>query len=255
MTPWRSEPAAKIHPAALLAALLTALAGCAFDDGEPWGAVHVELTASAPETLRTADGRSVEIDRLELATDAVLLFAGASSASAAFDPADPPEGCTLCHGGHCHCGDALVDYEELAARVAGAGDDAAPVAALSAEGPAVALGAEPRGVPLVGCVGGCPVPRGALRRVEVRIVGLRAVGRVDGASFDLELALDAGISAGTEVVFDRGQPVDATLDLALTLPVELLDGIDPAAPAPDAAAISSDNLATFARLAVDVRRP
>ena len=96
-------------------------------------------------------------------------------------------------------------------------------------------------------------------REEVRAVpGLR-VGAGCGVSQDrgedVAQQLAAAVSAGLDVVFDRGHPVDAALHLTLTLPVELLDGIDPVDPAPDAAAALSGNLATFARLAVDVRRP
>lgn len=251
MLPFRIERPMRI----CLTTLLVLLAGCAFDDGEPWGRAHVALQASAPAAMRTADGLTVELERVELVTDAVLLFAGERSAAAAFDPADPPEGCTLCHAGHCHCGDELVDYDELAARVAGAGGDAAPAAVVFAEPGATALGPEARAVPLDGCGGGCTIPRGALRRVEVALVGLRLSGTADDTPFDLDLELSAAVDAGVEVVFDRGEAVDATLDLNLSLPVELLDGVDPTAPAPDAAARITENLATFARLAVDIRRP
>ncbi len=252
MPPFRTD---RPLAAAALIIALGLLTGCAFDAGEPWGRAHVELQASAPTSLRTADGITIELQQVELSTDAVLLFAGESSAAAAFDPADPPEGCTFCHSGHCHCGDDLIDYDALAAQIAGAGDDAAPAAVVPAEPAPVALSAEPQTVPVEGCDGGCTLPRGALRRVEVSLVGLRLVGEANGAPFDLDLAVPAAISAGTEVAFDRGEPVDATLALELSLPLELLDGIDPTAPAPDAATRLAQNLATFARLAVDIRRP
>lgn len=230
-----------------------ALAGCAFEDGDPWGEVTVDLTAAAPASFRTADGVQVALDRVEITVDAVALYGG-DAVAAEFDPSAPPEGCTLCHGGHCHCGDELVDYDVLAARLAG-GEDAPPVRVLGGAGEPVPLAADPRPVPLADCPDGCAVPRGTLRRVEVTVSGLRIAGRAGDAPFDLDLALAAPITAGLTARFDRGEPLTAAIDLALRLPAELLDGLDPTAPGADAAAIVGDNLATFAALAVDVRRP
>ena len=116
-----------------LALCAAAATGCAFEDGQPWGRVDVELSAAAPTDFRTADGAAIELDDVEITVRVVELFAG-DEAAAAFDPSNPPDGCTFCHSGHCHCGDALVDYETLAARASGGGD-ATPVQAVYGEGP------------------------------------------------------------------------------------------------------------------------
>lgn len=58
--------------------------------------------------------------------DIQLQELGASaSAAAAFNPANPPPGYSLCHNGHCHRDDgALVPYDEIAAEIAGSGGGA-----------------------------------------------------------------------------------------------------------------------------------
>lgn len=224
------------------------LVGCAFDDGEPWGRLTVQVQARGPLNLRTADGVTVELDHLALELGGLALY-GADDPAASFDPADPPDGCTLCHGGHCHCGDALVPYAELAAQAAGG--SAAPI--LTADGPsaAVELDDGPATVALDGCVQGCAMPRGAVTRAELRVVGLRVSGRTaDGVGIEGLIPLELSFDTLLDLSFDRGQPVDQVLDLGFAVPGALFDGLDwPADGALDlslAGPSIADNLATHA---------
>lgn len=228
------------------------LVGCAFDDGDPWGALSVELTASAPLAFRTAEGASVELDAVTVTVDAVALYPGEAGAQD-FDPANPPEGCTLCHGGHCHCGDALVTYAELAARSAG---DTPPLVTLTAPD-AIALADAPSPVPLAGCAP-CDLPRATLTRARLTLSRLALTGQ--SSTRDTPIAIDAALTADVdtlvEIPFDRAHDPSTRLTLALRLPPELLDGIDwDSMPSPDAIeALIADNIATHTTLTATVAR-
>ena len=112
--------------------LAVAAEGCALGDGEGFGRlepgrveVGLEIGPAREvsyDALVTDLGYqvelsecSLELDRFELQT---LLAAG--SGNTRFDPANPPAGWTLCHGGHCHAEDgSLESYEEVQAKLAG----------------------------------------------------------------------------------------------------------------------------------------
>lgn len=108
-----------------LSAML-ALASCTFSPGEPWGWVDAELTV-----YPVASSGDVEIDTQSIELRAIDVRAPAASTEAVneFDPANPPPGYSLCHGGHCHADDgSLVDYEEIEAGL----DDDGPVSVATA---------------------------------------------------------------------------------------------------------------------------
>lgn len=103
--------------------LLVLLGGCTFEDGRPWGQIDMEATAQhdfqdrlSDGKLRTANDYLVELQDIALDIEAFELVAPASTEGASFDPANPPDGYTLCHNGHCHADDgSLVDYEDIIA--------------------------------------------------------------------------------------------------------------------------------------------
>ncbi len=121
--------------AALCAAVL--LSGCAFGPGSPFGEVKGDLDArytvpaerERPEGFaRLASDYELRIDAATLRIESVELrtlqgvAGGGGGAGAAFDPANPPPGYSLCHGGHCHRSDgALVPYAEVEAELASGG--------------------------------------------------------------------------------------------------------------------------------------
>ena len=105
-------------------------AGCTWADGNGWANLSAEVRAhlhvDAPQaaeyaTLRTDLGHDVRVDRLVLLVDGLTLYrvGGGGAAPAAFDPANPPPGYGLCHGGHCHAPSGGTEsYEEIAAKLA-----------------------------------------------------------------------------------------------------------------------------------------
>ncbi|MBM4373379.1 MAG: hypothetical protein FJ098_17105, partial [Deltaproteobacteria bacterium] len=125
--------------------VLVLAAGCAFTDGEPWGEVRPALRVvfdPSPERLtpegwlRTTLGYGVELHALDVSVDGLTLsMAAGGEGAAVFDPADPPEGYSLCHNGHCHAASgALVSYEAIAAELGGGGTTEGFVLAVPAAG-------------------------------------------------------------------------------------------------------------------------
>ena len=107
--------------------LVPFLSGC-LGDGLPWGQLETSMTASfAPPggrlddqgRLKTTANYVVDDLKVTVGFDAFSLVLAAQGA-AGFDPANPPEGYSLCHNGHCHSDSgALVDYEDIALEMAG----------------------------------------------------------------------------------------------------------------------------------------
>ncbi|MFH1812483.1 MAG: hypothetical protein ABIJ09_27370 [Pseudomonadota bacterium] len=118
----------------LLLALLAGLVGSSctlLGDGAGWATVDAQVHAAiAPDVahqsvradLVTDQGFEIVLDHMFLHVAGVALLAPALAASegtATFDPASPPPGYTLCHGGHCHRADgALETYAEIEAKLA-----------------------------------------------------------------------------------------------------------------------------------------
>ena len=126
---------------AFVALLLPAVVGC-LGDGLPWGQLEASMTATfAPSPdrlddqgrLKTAANYVVDIEEISLGFDAFSLVLAAQGA-AGFDPANPPEGYSLCHNGHCHSDSgALVDYEDIALEMAGGSGGARVAVGLDSE--------------------------------------------------------------------------------------------------------------------------
>ncbi len=62
--------------------------------------------------LKTSKNYEIEVRRFDVNFGNVELETSARIAGDSFDPANPPEGYTLCHNGHCHNeNDELIAYE------------------------------------------------------------------------------------------------------------------------------------------------
>jgi hypothetical protein len=261
------------------------LSGCALSDGVPWGEARLSLAARfAPEPGRlddagrlvTADDYAVRVDRLALVFDGVGLAMGAGGAAAAFDPASPPEGYSLCHNGHCHADDGrLVPYEEIAAELAGGGEGGFTVSQ-AAEGGEVALGAAVSAVPLEPCGLACDLPRGRVIQASALVDRVVLVGRVfdrrtganarlpeAGVAVEVELAVETNLTVAASAAVDDHHPVPVVVALELRVPDALLDGADfgawlgadpPADWASELADVVAENLSESGALAATVSR-
>jgi hypothetical protein len=246
--------------------MAAALSGCTFDDGEPFATVTGSVRAayelpadraSAGGWQRLSNDYEVQIERAALDGVRVALEE-TGSAGAAFDPARPPPGYSLCHGGHCHADDGrLVPYDEVAA-AGGAGAGPRELAALAAG--ALNLLA-PADHPLACQTPPCELPFATVRRVRMTPGDLTLSGRVrDGASpprlagehpFAVELAADAlaPLTAAVDLPADGRAPPRVELRVAVTVGPRLLDGV-PWGELPDAPVLMpAYSPAALARLA------
>lgn len=229
-------------------ALLLAAAfapACVWDAGGPFGEVTTTLDARfTPEAgrdagdgwLRLASDYQVRIEAATWST-ARLVFVATGEAALNFDPASPPPGYTLCHGGHCHATDGrLVPYEEIAAELAG---DEPPAPAL--ELPTGALDLVAGGSVELACDGApCELPRGNVGRIELEVTGLELRGRVrDGQApprrAEAAFAATAQLASSVRPHAELELPVDRASAPAITIAVgvhpgaAIFDGVDWAA--------------------------
>ncbi len=243
----------------LISLLLLHAAGCTtHEDGRGMAGLSASLQ-SRFSGLEAAAGRvgpdgwfktdnsfELKLSALTLTVRDVRLQAasasGASgSGSCSFDPRNPPSGCTLCHGGHCHCGDKLVSYEELKAQACGGTGTATVTTVVTlplgkAQG---LLGLEGTTVDLSACKPSCELGPGQVNRVQLRLDRLkvqaiirdqsladRLSGKQPSVTVDWDLAgaaLEHKLAVAEKM--DRATPYH--LELAVDLPVirNLLDGI------------------------------
>lgn len=220
------------------------LAGCALTAGAPW----VELAGGTfaarfePGARAVGDGEVVtdtaarfRLDVFEIEVTAVDLEELQGAGGVEFDPANPPEGYSLCHGGHCHAADgALVDYSEIVAELAGGRASLVTVAGWPVDDP---IDLRAGAVRPLGQPEGAALPQVTLTRAVVRVAGGRIAGelRPDGgeaAPFDLTLGpLDVSADLGFEVGLDA--PPRVRLEADWPIDGTLFDGLDVATLAGD----------------------
>lgn len=254
---------------------LLLLAGCAFDDGEPWGRAQVTLQAAFDPAGRLAEGRlktsndyRIELTALRLRLDAVTLrMAGAGALS--FDPASPPPGYSLCHGGHCHADDGrLVAYEDIEAELAGGSAGFTLTQPTAAADVAVDPAGDAAAVPLAECPDACRLERGRLAALEVAVPAVELTGTVHDPlgrlagplPFTGTVELDRALAASLDVAVDRDGPVDVRLAVRVAVSARAFDGIDWAAHAADETLNLGElegfahNLEAASTVTVEVRR-
>lgn len=287
----------------VLSLALVGTVGCAFEPGEPYGLVTASLDVHYRELADryTPDGfQKLNTDYQARLTSAVLvvdaielLDAGTELAVATFDPANPPPGYSLCHGGHCHAADgSLVDYEDIAAELAGAGGTEPTTVVTLTAGTVDLLTSEPFEL---GCAPSCALPEGYLVLARLTASRLELAGQVRDArvepriagEVDWQVALELLQPAETSDANDHEHDHDAAdepagrFELRLDLPVnedeppnvtmrfamptdaKLLDRVDFSLVPPDSygvidlnasagAAARSELALNFAALGVDV---
>ena len=244
----------------LLALASLALNACTIADGSPWGRAYITLEASAERPDGASDGDRYTFDTLDdyrvtimgfgLIADAITLGAGEGThAPVRFDPANPPPGYSLCHGGHCHADDgSLVDYEDIADDLAGGDGEPASsgVTQFFAE-EALPLSTSPATLTLAECTARCELPRGDLHHGELAIHGINLAIKVqdlrtgqaqrlaDDLVFSGELHLHQTLELALDERFDRGEDPNLGLTVELRVLSSLWEGIswDEVSTAPD----------------------
>jgi hypothetical protein len=236
-----------------LSLLLTCLVlgGCAWSPGEGFAVVEPTVSAVyAPRADRAAEGGyqrlssdyQVRLEAASLRLEGIELLArsGGGGGGGGFDPANPPPGYSLCHGGHCHRDDgALIPYEQIEAELGGGGG-ARAVVTLPVDAPWNLLAAETRAVT---CEPACELPRTEVSRGRWPVVALRMEGtardsrptpRFPGERrFLLEVASSPGdelpvavLEGDVELPSDRNHPPRVELALKLELTAALFDAVD-----------------------------
>jgi hypothetical protein len=226
------------------------LGGCAWDAGQGFAVVEPTVRAAyEPLPARDVGDRyqrlssdyQVRVDSGSLRLSGIELIAlSAGGSGGTFNPASPPPGYSLCHGGHCHRDDgALIDYEQIIAEMGGGGG-ASTVVTLPVDAPFDLLAGETRAV---GCTPDCALPNTQVSQGRWGVQALRLEGTVrDGRPtprftgerrFRLDLAPATGSDAPVAVFdgevdlpSDRENPPETRLALDLALSAALFDPLD-----------------------------
>lgn len=211
-----------------VAAWLCCAAGCTLFPGQPWGQADVSLAVTfAPEDarmtpegwLKTSLDYALDVEELVATVDAVTLTVSEEQVELSFDPASPPPGYSLCHGGHCHANDgSLVDYEDVERSLASGGGGGSVLALPVASGP-VALARQAVPVEVEPCEEGCVLERGQLTNVAVAMSALTLRATV----YDLRPTDDARLPAG-------GVPLVALVEGSLLTSAEVAQALDGSEP-------------------------
>lgn len=216
------------------AALFALLSACTLDAGHGFATVEEAALNARFEpgvardlgmhTVLTNLGYRVRIDAFEAdVTQLQLLELRGGSSGVRFDPANPPTGYTLCHGGHCHATDGrLVDYADIEAELAGGAATFASVLTLPIDA-TVDLRAGASTEPML-AEAARELPEARVTKLALGVTALRIRGEVAGgpamgglgtSSVPVELMLAVGeVSSGVEWQIDRdsGGPTRLTFE-------------------------------------------
>lgn len=260
------EPSSAPGPRALLIVAVLGASGCTFEPGRGFGSVRAwslgfGLEAGAARDLGdgwvlTAEGHEVHLASLEVEVGEVAIER-LSGGAASFDPANPPEGYTICHSGHCDSVDGrLVPYAEIEAELAGGGASFVASASAALED-ALALGEWvdfPAPIELV---------EGDLRRVRLGLVGLVGEGTWrprlgggglgEGQDFRIAWQGSADWTAAVDLPLDRDHDPWITLTIDAGPEGQWFDGaFNVDADGPDVGVLVERMIATPPRL--DIQR-
>jgi hypothetical protein len=225
------------------------LGACTWEPGQGFAVVEPTVRAAfEPLADRTtpdgyqqlASNYQVHVDGASLRLSGIELVAFAGGSGGGFNPANPPPGYSLCHGGHCHRDDgALIPYEQIAAEMGGGGGSST-VATLPVAGPLNLLEPERSAVE---CLPDCALPQTTVSQGRWGIESLNLEGTVRDtrvpARFPGERRFrwvlsqapgsdtPAAVLDGTvDLPSDRSTPPRAKLDLNLVLTARLFDAVD-----------------------------
>jgi hypothetical protein len=225
---------------ALFAALVS---GCTFEPGTGFAtldAVTLE-TRLDPGEARDLDGGVlsdlgyvVRLERLELQLGTFELeeLRGSTGlGSGRFDPAEPPVGYSLCHGGHCHADDGrLVPYAEVEAELSGGGASFAAVVSLPVQSSVDLLVGQSLRLETV--APSSELPEVELRRAGLSVAGIELGAAVSGAAlteplpFELSWSEPVRVTGALELSVDRDAPEHLQLTASFRPDGTLFDGVD-----------------------------
>lgn len=235
-----------------LAALLMSMlfTSCTFIDGQAWGEIEsISFVAEFPvsgsrlvdeTTLATNNNFHISIDAVVVEYSGVRFLMSEEGESASFDPSNPPEGCGLCHNGHCHCGDELVSYEDLQTQVVSAGGGATLDLPMTDDMPSFILNSEQIEIPVFSCGAEdpCYLERGTLSAITVSVKSVYLEATVtdtrEGDSARLtdpvqvrhSFPTSVDMNSVAEETFDKNTTAGLTVELAHQIPATLFDGIE-----------------------------
>ncbi|HZI16522.1 MAG TPA: hypothetical protein VE153_39515 [Myxococcus sp.] len=243
------------------------LSACALEPGEGFAVLEPTVRAEyTPIASREAgngfqqlatdfqvrlDAASVGVSHVELLTAGGGGSSGGGSGGT-FDPANPPPGYSLCHGGHCHRDDgALVDYEDIQAELDGGGGGGASIVASLHVDAELDLVSPQTLTPE--CEPDCELPRATVSRLRWDVTSVRLEGAVRDSRatprfagvrpFRLEVAAQGEgeeaeplleLGATLDVPSDRENKPRVKLALLLAMAPTLFDAVDWAAATPGA---------------------
>lgn len=231
--------------ALLVPALL--LAGCTFQPGTGFSTLdRVAFEASvAPsaardlgdDTVLTDLGYRVAISEATLSASSLALQELSGGAAGSFDPAEPPPGYTLCHGGHCHAEDGrVVDYADVEAELAGASASFVDRVSVPLDS-SYDLTDGGEAFDLTDAASTLELPLGSVDRAVLQSVALSLRADVfhddlGDTPLPLQIELEIGtVSAGISLDIDRDSPALLILDSSWGIRGDSFDGIDFAAEA------------------------
>jgi hypothetical protein len=221
--------------------LLALLTGCTLQPGTGFATLTgVDLTLAlepgdardlGDQTILTDAGYQVQIDSMVLTVDRLALVE-LLGGSTSFDPANPPEGYSLCHGGHCHHDDGrLVDYAEIEAELAGDSATFDDVVSLDVGRDSELWDANTWALDVPAEL--AELPATTLRRVSVHGDWLSLNGTaISGALGDERVDVTASLALSTsfdgpyDQVIDREAPATFVLAVDLIIDGTLFDGLD-----------------------------
>ena len=228
----------------LVSLCVLVMGGCAWGPGQGFAVVEPTVRASYSISAdreagdgyaRLASDYQVRMTTASLQLSGIALLAS-SGESSGFDPAHPPEGYSLCHGGHCHRADgALVPYEQVAAELSG-GSGASAVVTLSVPESFDLLSSQSHPAT---CSPECALPEARISQGRWSLTSMVLKGSVrDGKlarftgerNFELTLATtdatQVAVLGPVDLLSDRTEVPETKVDLELPLTAAFWDAVD-----------------------------
>jgi hypothetical protein len=239
------------YRSAIIFSLLSGIS-CTFEDGKPWGYWQPNLwmvwsygDRIDPQTQRFNTAKSYALDDLKFSfqVDQIKLYTAAIDQGGAngFDPSKPPAGCTLCHNDHCHCGNELVPYAQLAAQSnqTSSSEQQIPIAQN------ISFDIQPMQTQIIKSFisdcdpSTCALDRTRVTSIAVSISHLKISAKAydlipnaqrsipnEGEIFSLDFPISLQLGLPLDEVLDEGKAYDLPLQLIWQMPPSLFDLID-----------------------------